>query len=112
MAFRIKEYLRKNRYFIVTSLILTLVIMFPYITRRFTPVEHDTFFHLSRIEQLSKSIRNGQFLPAHYPEENFGFGYASGYRINAALQYFTALAKEDALRYLHFSPPETGSAAF
>ncbi|MBQ9823553.1 MAG: hypothetical protein IJM63_03575 [Solobacterium sp.] len=77
MAFRIKEYLRKNRYFIVTSLILTLVIMFPYITRRFTPVEHDTFFHLSRIEQLSKSIRNGQFLPAHYPEENFGFGYAS-----------------------------------
>ena len=77
MAFRLKEFFKNNRYILVWSLVLTLVLMFPYVIRGFTPVEHDTFFHLSRIEHLSRSIRNGQFFPGNYPEENFGFGYAS-----------------------------------
>ena len=77
MAFRLKEFFKNNRYILVWSLVLTLVLMFPYVIRGFTPVEHDTFFHLSRIEHLSRSIRNGQFFPGIYPEENFGFGYAS-----------------------------------
>ena len=51
------------------------------------------------------------YLPGS-PRFCFGFGYASGYRINAALQYFTALAKEDALLHLHFPPPEALAVGF
>ncbi len=77
MALWIKEYFRKYKWDLLVSLILTLILMFPYIVRGFTPVEHDTFFHLSRIENLSIAIREGHFFPAIYPYENNGFGYPS-----------------------------------
>ncbi len=51
--------------------------MLPYICKDFLGIEHDTFFHVSRIEQLSKSIQNGNFFPAIYPYENNNYGYAS-----------------------------------
>lgn len=77
MALWLKEYLKKNKWDLLVSLILTCVLMFPYMIRAFTPVEHDTFFHLSRIENLSLAIKDGQFFPAMYPYENNGFGYPS-----------------------------------
>ncbi len=51
--------------------------MLPYIFKDFLGIEHDTFFHVSRIEQLSNAIKNGNFLPAIYPSENNQYGYAS-----------------------------------
>lgn len=77
MALWLKEYFKKNKWDLLVSLILTCVLMFPYMIRAFTPVEHDTFFHLSRIENLSLAIKDGQFFPAIYPYENNGFGYPS-----------------------------------
>lgn len=51
--------------------------MLPYLTMDLLAIEHDTFFHVSRIEQLSLSISEGNFFPAIYPYENHGYGYAS-----------------------------------
>ncbi len=59
------------------TLFLTVLVLYPYLVKDFLAIEHDTFFHLSRIENLSISIRNGDFFPALYPFENNGFGYAS-----------------------------------
>ena len=68
----------KKRYVDLLALtFFTCLLMYPYLIRDLLPIEHDTFFHLSRIENLSLSIREGQFLPAVYPYENGGFGYAS-----------------------------------
>ncbi len=61
--------------FLIT--LFTCILMYPYLIRDFLPIEHDTFFHVSRIENLSLAIREGDFLPAVYPYENMGFGYAS-----------------------------------
>ena len=77
MALWLKNYLKKYKWDLLFSLVLTAVLMFPYMIRSFTPVEHDTFFHLSRIENLSRAIKDGNFFPAIYPYENNGFGYAS-----------------------------------
>ncbi len=56
---------------------MTCILILPYIFKDFLGIEHDTFFHVSRIEQLSKAIQNGNFFPAIYPSENNGYGYAS-----------------------------------
>lgn len=77
MALWIKEYFKKNWKDLLAAAVLTAVLMFPYMIRAFTPVEHDTFFHLSRIENLSKAMKEGQFFPVIYPYENNGFGYPS-----------------------------------
>lgn len=58
-------------------LALTMLLMFPYLTKSFLAIEHDTFFHVSRIEQYARALRHGQILPAIYPYENGGFGYGS-----------------------------------
>lgn len=62
---------------IVIVLALTVLLMFPYLTKSFLAIEHDTFFHVSRIEQYAKALQHGQILPAIYPYENGGFGYGS-----------------------------------
>jgi hypothetical protein len=49
----------------------------PYLIKDLVPVAHDTIFHMSRIEQLSISISEGNWFPAIYPYENVGYGYAS-----------------------------------
>ncbi|MCR4952168.1 MAG: hypothetical protein K6A40_12695 [Solobacterium sp.] len=72
-----KTFLRKHGIDLAAGLLMTVIVLFPYLTKAFLPIEHDTFFHLSRIENLSKAIRDGSFLPAVYPYENGGYGYAS-----------------------------------
>ena len=68
----------KNRWKEIAFLFgITCIFMLPYITKDFLGVEHDTFFHLSRIEHLAEAIQHGSFLPAIYPTENNYFGYAS-----------------------------------
>ncbi len=57
--------------------VITIIVLLPYLTKSLLPVEHDTFFHLSRIQHLSESIAHGNFFPAVYPTENNNFGYAS-----------------------------------
>ena len=58
-------------------LALTVLLMSPYLTKSFLAIEHDTFFHVSRIEQYAQALQHGQILPAIYPYENGGFGYGS-----------------------------------
>lgn len=59
------------------SLILAFLFCIPYIFKDLLPIGHDTFFHISRIDGLAASIKDGQFLPAIYPYKNNGFGYGS-----------------------------------
>ena len=59
------------------SLLCTVILLYPYLIRDFLAVEHDTFFHLSRIEGMAMSMKNGEYLPAVYPLKNNGYGYAS-----------------------------------
>ncbi len=40
-------------------------------------LEHDTCFHLSRIEGLAQSFKDGIYMPRIYPYKNNNFGYAS-----------------------------------
>lgn len=51
--------------------------MYPYLINNKLPLEHDTLFHLSRIEGYARAIRNYDFFPVIYPYKNNGFGYAS-----------------------------------
>ena len=76
MVFRMRKY-RKLLIDIAIVLALTVLLMFPYLTKSFLAIEHDTFFHVSRIEQYAKALQHGQILPAIYPYENGGFGYGS-----------------------------------
>lgn len=72
-----KHFFRKHGLPLLYAFLITAVMMYPYFVKDLLPIEHDTFFHVSRIEQLSRSISEGSFLPAVYPYENNGFGYAS-----------------------------------
>ena len=72
-----RSFLKQHRLYILLSLLCTCLLLYPYLIRDFLAVEHDTFFHLSRIEGMASSIRQGDFLPALYPAKNNGFGYAS-----------------------------------
>jgi len=76
MVFWMRKY-RKSLIDIAIVLALTILLMFPYLTKSFLAIEHDTFFHVSRIEQYAKALQHGQILPAIYPYENGGFGYGS-----------------------------------
>lgn len=70
---KIKQYRIDILYVIGIALVLSA----PYLMRDLVPVAHDTIFHMSRIEQLSISISEGNWFPAIYPYENIGYGYAS-----------------------------------
>ncbi len=70
-------WLKKRWKDILFALGMTCILMLPYIFKDFLGIEHDTFFHVSRIEQLSKAIQHGNFIPAVYPSENNNYGYAS-----------------------------------
>lgn len=76
MVFWMRKY-RKLLIDIAIVLALTVLLMFPYLTKSFLAIEHDTFFHVSRIEQYARALQHGQILPAIYPYENGGFGYGS-----------------------------------
>ena len=68
---------RKSLIDIAIILAFTVLLMFPYLTKSFLAIEHDTFFHVSRIEQYARALQHGKILPAIYPYENGGFGYGS-----------------------------------
>lgn len=72
-----RRYLRENRILILVSLLVGALFCYPYLMRNFLGIEQDTFFHLSRIEGLSRSFSHGDFLPQIYPYKNNGYGYAS-----------------------------------
>ncbi len=71
------KHIKRHLTAIGLCLLFTILLVYPYFRLNLLPVEHDTFFHVSRIEQLARSIREGNILPAVYPYENNGFGYAS-----------------------------------
>lgn len=62
--------------FIVFCLIMALISIYPYWFNGVN-LEHDTCFHLSRIEGLAQSFKDGILIPRIYPYKNLGFGYAS-----------------------------------
>ncbi|MBQ4343494.1 MAG: hypothetical protein IJC38_06380 [Erysipelotrichaceae bacterium] len=86
--------MKKNeRLFIgIGCLTLTILFMLPYLGNELS-IEHDTLFHLSRIEGLAQSFQSGKLFPDIYPFKNDGFGYASAlfycdfFLVPAALLY-------------------------
>ncbi len=58
-------------------LLISLFFIFPYLINDSLAIEHDTFFHLSRIEGYSNAIKHLDFFPKIYFNKNLGFGYAS-----------------------------------
>ena len=71
------KWLKENWLSLIIIFFITLFFIFPYIVLDGVPIEHDTFFHLSRIEQYSIALKNGYILPAITPYTNGNFGYAS-----------------------------------
>ena len=69
--------LKNKKWDLLYCLGITFLLCLPLLCKDFVNIEHDTFFHLSRIEQLSRSISEGNFFPAIYPYENNSFGYGS-----------------------------------
>ncbi|MBQ5756659.1 MAG: hypothetical protein IIV88_05315, partial [Erysipelotrichaceae bacterium] len=56
---------------------MTVAFCIPFLLRSDLGLEHDTFFHLSRIEGLAQALAHHDFFPALYPMKNNGYGYAS-----------------------------------
>ncbi len=67
----------KKLKFILFSVIISLIVMAPYLIQNTLNLEHDTFFHLSRIEGYAQSIKQFDFFPKIYPYKNAGYGYGS-----------------------------------
>ena len=84
--------------YLIAALILSLIFVYPWLFKDFVGVEHDTFFHLSRIQGLAEAISRGDLLPAIYPYKNNGYGYAS------PLFYCDILVYPAALLYLLHVP--------
>ena len=72
-----KLWLKQNYKYLLFSLIITIIFAYPFLIKDFLPLEHDTLFHLSRIEGLAQSFKDGAFLPRIYPYKNMNFGYGS-----------------------------------
>ena len=67
--------MKKKEYLYLLA--ITILFMFPYLISNKLPIEHDTFFHLSRIEGYATALKNWDILPKIYFFKNQGFGYAS-----------------------------------
>ena len=85
---------QKKLLIFVGCFLLSMLFMFPYLSNELS-LEHDTLFHLSRIEGLAQSFQSGKLFPDIYLLKNDGFGYASAlfycdfFLIPAALMYNT-----------------------
>lgn len=90
-------YLIKNKKLIIFSLFISFIFLFPYFSKSFIPLGHDSLFHFSRIEGLARSIQDGTWIPSLYPYKNNNFGYAS------PLFYNDLLLTLPALFYLAFN---------
>lgn len=74
--------LRKSKhssflFIVLSAAVLTVAFSIPFLLRSDLGLEHDTFFHLSRIEGLAQALKHHDFFPALYPLKNNGYGYAS-----------------------------------
>lgn len=72
-----KHFMKQNRLFLLSAFLFSVFYIFPWIISGQLGIEHDTFFHLSRIEGYASSIQEGNLFPAIYPYKNHSFGYAS-----------------------------------
>lgn len=81
----------RNLYHLILALLITCLFTWPYLTNDFLGIEHDTFFHLARIEGLASSLKDGDFFPCIYPYKNGGFGYGSPMFYCDVLLYPSAL---------------------
>lgn len=62
--------------FVFISLIISLIFLYPYLVGPLN-YEHDTLFHLSRIEGLAKAFSHQDFIPSIYFDKNMLYGYGS-----------------------------------
>lgn len=67
---------KKHLLFILFCLIIAALSLYPYLLGPVN-IEHDTCFHLSRIEGLARSFQDGVVIPRIYPYKNHNFGYGS-----------------------------------
>ncbi len=86
-----KRYFSHYSTYLLAALLLSLVFCYPYLLRDFVGIEHDTFFHLSRITGMAERIAAGDFFPCIYPYKNNGFGYASPLFYNDLFMIIPAL---------------------
>ena len=70
------NYIRKNKKIIIFCALISIFFIYPYISNNLN-LEHDTTFHLSRIEGYATALKNFDFIPNIYPYKNEGFGYGS-----------------------------------
>jgi hypothetical protein len=76
-GYKVGHFMSKiNKQILIIALLLTILLFLPYLSNVMS-YEHDTFFHLSRIEGLATAIKNLDFLPKIYPYKNVNFGYGS-----------------------------------
>ena len=54
---------------------ISLVVFIPYLCTNYINNATDISFHLSRLDGLATSIREGNFFPKIYPYKNNGYGY-------------------------------------
>lgn len=69
--------IKRNAPLLLFCGVISLFFLYPYLISNQLNLEHDTFFHLSRIEGLAQSIQEGIWFPHIYPYKNAGFGYGS-----------------------------------
>ena len=69
--------LSRRRDCLLTAVLLTVLFCLPYLAKDFLALEHDTLFHLSRIQGYGEALGRLDILPAVYPYKNNGFGYGS-----------------------------------
>ena len=67
---------KQQLFFVLFCLVIAVLSLAPYWTHGVN-LEHDTCFHLSRIEGLAQSFKDGIYMPRIYPYKNNNFGYAS-----------------------------------
>ena len=72
-----KNFFVKYKWLLLVCFVFSLFFMYPYLISNKLNLEHDTFFHLSRIEGYARSLLDGQLLPRIYPYKNAGAGYGS-----------------------------------
>ncbi len=68
---------KNGLWLILFCLIISLFFLYPYWINGGVNLEHDTLFHLSRIEGLAHSLQEKNWLPRIYPYKNGGYGYGS-----------------------------------
>lgn len=69
--------MKQNSKIILYCLLISCLFLYPYLIQNTLNLEHDTLFHLSRIEGVAQSLKEGKIFFDIYPYKNGGFGYGS-----------------------------------